>query len=333
MKTKSTNIVLGIDPILKLAAKGDLPGVKKVLSETPALLNAMSDGHHRTLLWEAANANRMDVVQYLVEQGADVNIPGRYRSETLVLLTPYCIAIKRKRKQIAEYLLKNGTEIDIYSASFLGELEILKEQIQKNKKSVNTRHPNDTAWHVIPLHYAIAGEQTEAAKYLTQMKTKVKPHSELLLDMACRLGRLDLIRLLVDAGADPSTAPVFSVVYKGDAEIMAFFFDKGVNANTKDKVTGWPPVAYVSRGDKGEHPEKVKALIKYGADVNATGPKGVTALHAAAKAGFVNVIDALLNAGANINAKMKTGETPLRLAQKNKRDTATERLKKYGAKI
>ena len=141
---------MGIDQVLKLAAKGNLAAVKKILADKPSMLNAMSDGHHRTLLWEAANANRGEVVKYLVEQGADVNIPGRYRSETLVLLTPYCIARKRKRTEIARYLLANGTEIDIYSAAFLGEVDLVKEAAKTKKSAVNTRHPDDSAWHVLP---------------------------------------------------------------------------------------------------------------------------------------------------------------------------------------
>jgi ankyrin repeat protein len=323
--------VTGIDAVLKFAAKGDLPAVKRALAEKPTLLNAMSEGHHRTFLWEAANRNRMEVVKYLVRKGADVNIPGRYRSETFVLLTPYCIAEKRKRKKIAEFLLAHETELDIYSAAFLGDLGLLKKWVSRKASLVNASHPEDSAWDVIPLHYAIAGEQIEAAKFLISKKTKVSKHSELLLDIACRLDRMDLIQLLVGAGADPARVEVFSVVYKGSFEIMEFFFKKGVDTNKKGKVTGWPPIAYVSRGDKGEHPEKVKSLIKYGAAVDATGPKGVTALHAAAKAGFLTVIEVLLDAGANINAKTDAGETPLCLSKKHKRTAASKLLEKSGA--
>ena len=142
---------------------------------------------------------------------------------------------------------------------------------------------------------------------------------------------MDLIRLLVDAGADPARVEVFSVVYKGSFEIMEFFFRNGVDVNKKGKVTGWPPIAYVSRGDKGEHPEKVQSLIQYGAAVDAPGPKGVTALHAAAKAGFSTVIEVLLDAGANINAKTDAGETPLDLSRKHKRTAASKLIETNGA--
>jgi hypothetical protein len=334
-------IALGIDRVLKFAAKGDLAAVKDILTAQPAMLNTMSEGHHRTFVWEAANTNRLDVLKYLVEKGADVNIPGRYRSEMLVLLTPYCIAVKKKRTKIAAYLWDHGTQIDMYSAAFLGAMETLARLVKKDRDAVHVLHPADSAWNVVPLHYAVAGQQLEAARYLVAAGTEVGQHAELLLDMACRLGRLDLVHLLVEAGADPAKAPVFAVVYKGDEEIMEYFFGQGVNGkgvngkgvdvNKKDGITGWPPIAYVSRGDKGEHPEKVTALIKYGAELNAAGPKGVTALHAAAKAGFVSVLEVLLAAGADTKVLTNAGETPLRLAQKHKRAGAVKVLEAVGA--
>ena len=177
IKTKRTGVT-GIDSVLKFAAKGDLPALKKALAEKPNLLNAMSEGHHRTFLWEAANGNRMEVIKYIVGKGADVNIPGRNRSETFVLLTPYCIAEKRKRKKIAEFLVTHGTELDIYSAAFLGNLGLLKKLVSRNAALVNASHPEDSIWDVVPLHYAIAGEQMKAAQFLISKETKVSKHSE-----------------------------------------------------------------------------------------------------------------------------------------------------------
>lgn len=326
MGTTAPTIRLGIDQVLKLAAKGDLPALKAALDCDPGLLHAMSDGHKRTFVWEAANANRLETLQYLVEKGAPFDVPGRYRSHDLVLLTPYCVAVKKKRQKIADFLLRHGARIDTYSAAFLGDMATLQAHVEAAPDSVNALHPDDTAWDVVPLHYAVAGEQAETVAYLIENGTDLARHGPLLLDMVCRLGRPDLARLLVDGGADPATAPVFAVLYTGDPEIMEYFFARGVDPDHKDGITDWPPIAYVSRGDKGEHPERVEALLRYGADINAAGPKGVTALHAAAKAGFVRVIEVLLNAGADTAARTKAGETPLDLARKNKRSAAVALL-------
>ena len=81
-----------------------------------------------------------------------------------------------------------------------------------------------------------------------------------------------------------------------------------INASNK---MGWPLLAYTSRGDKGEHPEEVQRLLNLGANVDVRNYKGKTALHCAAKAGFVRGIEVLLKNRADVNATDKNGETPL----------------------
>jgi ankyrin repeat protein len=51
-------------------------------------------------------------------------------------------------------------------------------------------------------------------------------------------------------------------------------------------------------------------MLRYGADVTAL-YKGRTALHCAAKAGFVHVVEALIECGGDLNALNERGQTPL----------------------
>ena len=74
---------------------------------------------------------------------------------------------------------------------------------------------------------------------------------------------------------------------------------------------------YVCRGDKGEHPEKVKLLLENGAPVNARGPSGKTALHYAA-GGFSLSVELLLKHGATVELQDDRNATPLDLAIKAK---------------
>ena len=61
--------------------------------------------------------------------------------------------------------------------------------------------------------------------------------------------------------------------------------------------------------------EKVSALIKAGADVNAaTRVGGSTPLAIAAQNGHTEIVFALLKAGADVNAANKKGATPLFIA-------------------
>jgi len=106
---------------LRIAARGDVDGLRDILDRAPGLLSASSAGHNRTLLWEAVRHGRRAAVEFLVERGADLNVPGRYRHETLVLITPYCVARRRRDDDLAGYLLARGSVVDAYRAAFLGD--------------------------------------------------------------------------------------------------------------------------------------------------------------------------------------------------------------------
>ena len=94
---------------------------------------------------------------------------------------------------------------------------------------------------------------------------------------------------------------------------------------------GWPPLVVASRGDKGEHPEKIQALLELGADVNVRDYKGKTALHRAGTAGFLASMEVLLANGANIDAADEKGETPLFDAVRAGRVEAVALLLERGA--
>ena len=77
---------------------------------------------------------------------------------------------------------------------------------------------------------------------------------------------------------------------------------------------GWPPIVFQSRGDRGGNVERVRTLIEAGADVNVRNHKGQSALHCAAKAGFVDIVSLLLEHGCEVDARDRGGETPLAAA-------------------
>lgn len=62
------------------------------------------------------------------------------------------------------------------------------------------------------------------------------------------------------------------------------------------------------------HPELVKLLLDYGANINTCTNTGETPLHGAITAHHLSMVKLLLDNGADINASIATGQTPLRLA-------------------
>ena len=319
------------DKVLKIAAKGDLGGVRSILKEYPEVLNKASEGHHRTLLWEAVNKNRRELVEYLVDQGADVNIPGRYRSQTFVLLKPYCIAHKNKKEGLKDYLFINGHEMDIHSLAYLGRNEDLTQKIHTDQKQINLAQKEDKIWEVTPLHFAVSGKHISTTELLLEAGAEVSNYSRLLYEIACRNNSMDTIKLLTKFGGDPKAIDVPNVFYTNNKEIIEYFVHKGLDC---DKLLGkgWPPIVYVCRGDKGEHPEKVELLSEYVRNLNAQTPKGVSAMHAASKAGFLDVIKVLLANGAEINIRDKKGKTALAYSRKYKRKAVEEFLMSIGGR-
>ncbi len=320
---------MNFDKVLKLAAKGDLKGVQTILEENPNILNTASEGHNRTLLWEAVNGNRMELIEYLIEEGAKVNIPGRYRSQTFVLLKPYSVAHKKRKEDLKEYLISKGHVMDIFSIAYSGTISELESTVRKNKSLINKRQKEDKVWHVTPLHFALSGENESTLIRLLELGANVKEYSKLLYEIGCRRNRLDLIKLITKYGGNPKEVDVPSVFYATNKEIIDYFINEGLDA---DKLFGhgWPPIVYMSRGDKGEHPQKIRELIKYVKDINAQTAKGVSALHACSKAGYLSVLQILLNAGGQINIRDNSGRTALYYSRKYKRKKVEKYLMENG---
>jgi ankyrin repeat protein len=62
------------------------------------------------------------------------------------------------------------------------------------------------------------------------------------------------------------------------------------------------------------HPELVKLLLDYGANINTCTNAGETPLHGAITAHHLSMVKLLLDNDADINASLASGQTPLRLA-------------------
>ena len=166
-------------------------------------------------------------------------------------------------------------------------------------------------------------------EFLLDQGARVEPYSLQLLSLAAKDRRKDILEFLLKHGAQvPAAGYYFSNTY--DLDILRYLLDRGASP---DQIAdnGFPLLVYLCRGDKGEHPEKIELLLEYRASVNAVGPKGRTALHYAAAAGFLEVMTVLLDHGADFTIRDDQGETPLHLARRNKKVAAANLLEKRGA--
>jgi ankyrin repeat protein len=150
-----------------------------------------------------------------------------------------------------------------------------------------------------------------------------------LMVAAKRNGNADLVRLLLEKGADvksPGDTTLIAAAQSGDIEIMRLLIESGANVNCISQRLGETPLHYAAASGSVE---AVRLLLAKGANPNAT-LKNVTAVRGgstldsgiskqtplmwAAPTGSAELIRALIDAGANVNAQDIRGMSPLILA-------------------
>lgn len=297
------------------AARGDLEKLEQVLSLRPEWRTRIGS-HGRTMLWEAAYRGRHNVVSYLLDTYEDIDIEARgcHYTPLLVEISPLCAAIFKKRASVIACLEAHGAKRDVLTSTYLGDISEVRKSINDDPNLVNEQfYQHDPHFDATLLHYAVSGVHEEIVKLLINKGAKVRPHSSLLLRFAIWRSNAEILRLLLEAGLDVTQKTLLQGDV-GDPVLIEMLKSFGARIEIDASENGWPSLVYVCRGDRGGNPETIQELLDQGADVNVTNYKGQTALHCAAKAGFVEPVQILLAHGANVSAQDREGHTPLHTA-------------------
>ncbi len=309
--------------VVAAAGRGELDTVRQLLDDNPAWIHTVGS-HGRTMLWEAAYRGKLEMVQFLLERGADIDLPGCYHIQHRLEITPYCVARYEGRDLVADYLLQQGATIDIHTAAYLGDYDAVYSHLDNDPRLINKGYlqavmlpagqphsfeHREAAW-ATPLCYAIRGGVPAIVELLISRGATIEPYSERFLDYAVSGNRIEITTLLLENGADPNEAPRILDDGSEMSELLKSYGVPPKDINAQGDM-GWPMLVYVCRGDNREHPDKVLRLLELGADIDVRNYKGKTALHCAAKAGFLSVIDLLIEKGAMIDAPDNNGETAL----------------------
>ena len=295
------------------AGRGDADTVAAVLAEKPDWLRHVGS-HGRTMIWEAAYRGRVEMVDYLAERGADLDARGCHFTLLLVEISPYCAARLRNHTTVADNLCARGAERDIYTAAYLGEPVKVRDCLQDSPELAVAEIPqHDPNVRATVLHYAVAAGHLDIVRHLLAQGADPRPYGYFLIRFCIWRQRADILKALIDAGLDPASSEPPRSGLTDDA-VIALLKAHGVSYGPDHAEGGWPPIVFQSRGDRGGNVARVRELIDRGADVNVRNHRGQTALHCAAKAGFIDIATLLLDHGADIDAQDDNGETPLATA-------------------
>jgi uncharacterized protein len=251
-----------------------------------------------TALILAARQGALEAGAALIAGGADLNT-----EEPQYGFTALQTAIFNGHYAFAKLLIDKGAAVNDGSLYLVIEMRNLA-------KYTNRPNPPDSQNGVSHLDVAklllAKGANPDAVYAKTvpprqaQGNINVAPGSTPLY-RAVRAVDFESVKLLVDAGANPSLA-----IHDGSTPLMAAA-GLGAPRGGDEEVT--------EVGDRNDPVDVMKALVEKGADVNAANDVGMTPMHYAVQRGADRIIEFLAGKGARFDAKNKQGRTPADLAR------------------
>jgi hemoglobin len=297
---------------ITLARRGDAAKLRQLVKHAPDVL--VSAPHAAHLLQLAVLGGRQAVVELLLDAAVDVNKPSPI--EPLILITPLCAARLKRRDTIETLLLRHGAKEDTFTHAYLGELDRLREDISRDQQSVQAMDPAVDALQITPVHHATAGGRVDALRMLllriSQTDQPLLGGTRAVQTAVARESVAMLVMLLEQGASAASVGAGRWVLHPELAPILA---RAGASV---DRSGSWIGLACTGNQGRKDEPDYVAALLRHGARVDdkrltGQGNDGgrATALHYAAKAGFVKTIRLLLAHGADPNARDDNGFIPV----------------------
>ena len=189
--------------------------------------------------------------------------------------------------------------------------------------------------HGTPLHYAGFCGLYDVAKVLAaenpqDVNSQSFNGKEAPLHLTSRAGHIDLVRLLIEHGADAAAqsvngrTPLHQASNWGHVDVARLLIEHGADVAAQSRV-GTTPLHWAPKVDMA------RLLIEHGADVAAQKNDGSTPLHEVSFNGCVDVARLLIEHGADVAAQKKDGSPPLHKASSRGRVDVARLLIEHGA--
>ena len=345
---------------LEAARSGSLPAMRQILDNHVSEIGDGLQNHIDAALVEAAAHGHNEVVDMLLDGGANIN--GVVRGRTALIAaackgnlklvtalvnrgaaidlsgdeeTPLMAAVLAGHVDVVLYLLDLEANINavvesrtaLIDASTTTNMSLVQLLLERGAD------PNIVAHDETALNAATSKASPNIVQGLLDAGANINAEADGLtaLATAAMMNLNMIVQLLVDRGADlnHSTRKTLSALsqaaHRGYQDTVQLLLDLGASVNLGQEASALQEA--VTQG----HENIADILIANGADVNWGNHAYATVLQTASEYGLVSIVEKLISAGADANTHGTGDSTPLRVAALNDHAEIVRMLLEAGA--
>lgn len=253
-------------------------------------------------LYASARAGRVEHALQLIDAGANVHAPPPHEDRDQRSLAVLAAVLPDLR--LLRTLIAHGVDLNVAHAGMTPLLAATRDSWHGRPDAVMTLLANGADPRAVDhdgntaLHHAARSSDPGVAALLRDAAAEIdvlNVDGLSPLGVACAAGNWRLAKFLLERGAKPEPA-------------------------------GGQPALLAAAGTEEDDAAGVQLLLKQKAKVDARDAHGRSALHEAAYAGHIDVVEALLGAGADPAATDRLGRTPVLEAARGGRLAVLDRL-------
>ena len=297
------------------------------------------DGKRFSVLHMAAKTGCFDMIQLLIDSGANIH------ARSIGDFTPLHYSVMYNHYSVTKLLINSDADVhsttgngvtSLHYASKHGFVDIAKLLINSGADVNSLSHSNFT-----PMHYAAIDDKPKIIKLLIAVGTSACIHAKTSngctpIHYAAKYGSVNVANRLIAAGADINSVddsdrtPLHYAAAEGHDNIIKKCIEAGAHVN----IMGGrhlTPILYEACIAGNE--KSITRLINAGAYIDDTDNYGRTPLFGASSRGNTNICKMLLRYGANVNHITRRGYTPLLIAANGGHCDTVALLQAHGADL